>query len=100
MPNFEMISPYCGLSRYDRRFFVYYLETEDNVRREYVFKNDEDANNFYNAVKNLTAFMANVPARKRDMYHQEFSDLLLKEVDHKLTTRTTTPDEAAIAFEA
>ena len=100
MPNLEMIAPYCGLSRYDRRFFVYYLETEDNVRREYVFKNDKDANNFYNAVKNLTAFMANVPAAKKELYHQEFSDLLLKEVDHKLTIRTTTPDAAAIAIEA
>lgn len=100
MPNLEMIAPYCGLSRYDRRFFVYYLKTEDNLRREYLFKNDKDADNFYNAVKNLTAFIANVPSRKKELYHQEFSDLLLKEVDHKLTIRRTSPEEAAIAIEA
>jgi hypothetical protein len=102
MPNFKLVAPYCGVSRYDRNFFVYYLKTEENVRREYVFKTDEDANNFNNAIENLTVFMKNVPVRKKEAYHQEFLDLLLREVDHKLNIRTNPaePAAAALAIEA
>lgn len=100
MPNFKLVAPYCGVSKYDKKFFVYYLETEENIRREYIFNTDEDASNFSHALEDLTAFMKNVPVRKKEAYHQEFLDLLLKEVDHKLTIRTTSPDEAAIAIEA
>ena len=100
MPNFKLVAPYCGVRKYDKRFFVYYLETEENIRREYIFNTDEDASNFSHALENLTAFMKNVPVRKKEAYHQEFLDLLLKEVDHKLTIRTTSPDAAAIAIEA
>ena len=100
MPNFKLVAPYCGVRKYDKRFFVYYLETEENIRREYIFNTDEDVSNFSHALENLTAFMKNVPVRKKEAYHQEFLDLLLKEVDHKLTIRTTTPDAAAIAIEA
>ena len=46
MSNFKMVAPYCGVSRYDKNFFVYYLNTDENLRREYVFNTDEDANNF------------------------------------------------------
>ena len=100
MANFKLVAPYCGVRKYDKRFFVYYLETEENLRREYIFNTDEDVSNFSHALENLTAFMKNVPVRKKEAYHQEFLDLLLKEVDHKLTIRTTSPDTAAIAIEA
>lgn len=100
MPNFKLVAPYCGVRKYDKRFFVYYLETEENIRREYIFNTDEDASNFSHALEDLTAFMKNVPVRKKEVYHQEFLDLLVREVDHKLNIRTTTPDEAAIAIEA
>ena len=100
MANFKLVAPYCGVRKYDKRFFVYYLETEENIRREYIFNTDEDVSNFSHALENLTAFMKNVPVRKKEAYHQEFLDLLLKEVDHKLTIRTTAPDAAAIAIEA
>jgi hypothetical protein len=100
MANFKLVAPFCGVRKYDKRFFVYYLETEENIRREYIFNTDEDVSNFSHALENLTAFMKNVPVRKKEAYHQEFLDLLLKEVDHKLTIRTTSPDEAAIAIEA
>ena len=46
MSNFKMVAPYCGVSRYDKNFFVYYLNTDENLRREYVFNTDVDANNF------------------------------------------------------
>lgn len=97
MSNFKMISPYCGLSRYDNRFFVYYLDSAQ-VRREYVFKNKKDADNFYAALKNLTPFMSNVPTSKRETYHQDFSDLLLKEVKHTVIIRTH-PDATPIVRE-
>lgn len=97
MSNFKMISPYCGLSRYDNRFFVYYLDSAQ-VRREYIFKNKKDADNFHAALKNLTPFMSKVPTSKREAYHQDFSDLLLKEVQHKVIIRTS-PDAAAIVRE-
>lgn len=100
MPNFKLVAPYCGVSKYDKKFFVYYLNTEENIRREYIFNTDEDASNFSHALEDLTAFMKNVPVRKKEVYHQEFLDLLLREVDHKLNIRTTTPDAAAIAIEA
>ena len=97
MPNFKLVAPYCGVSRYDKRFFVYYLETEDNLRREYIFSTDADASNFSHALENLTAFMKNVPVRKKEAYHQEFLDLLLREVDHKLNIRTNPGEPAAAA---
>lgn len=100
MPNFKLVAPYCGVSKYDKKFFVYYLETEENIRREYIFNTDEDASNFSHALEDLTAFMKNVPVRKKEAYHQEFLDLLVREVDHKLNIRTTTPDEAEVAIEA
>ena len=97
MPNFKLVTPYCGVSRYDKRFFVYYLETEENLRREYIFNTDEDASNFSHAIENLTALMKNVPVRKKETYHQEFLDLLLREVDHKLNIRTNPGEPAAAA---
>lgn len=100
MPNFKLVAPYCGVSKYDKKIFVYYLETEENIRREYIFNTDEDASNFSHALEDLTAFMKNVPVRKKEAYHQEFLDLLVREVDHKLNIRTTTPDEAEVAIEA
>ena len=98
MPNFKLVAPYCGVSKYDKRFFVYYLETEENIRREYIFNTDEDASNFSHAIENLTALMKNVPVRKKEAYHQEFLDLLLREVDHKLNIRTNPPEPAAVAL--
>ena len=102
MPNFKLVAPYCGVRKYDKRFFVYYLETEENIRREYIFNTDEDASNFSHALENLTAFMKNVPVCKKEAYHQEFLDLLLREVDHKLNVRTNPvePAAAALAIEA
>ena len=102
MPNFKLVAPYCGVRKYDKRFFVYYLETEENIRREYIFNTDEDVSNFSHALENLTAFMKNVPVCKKEAYHQEFLDLLLREVDHKLTIRTNPgePAAAALAIEA
>ena len=98
MPNFKLVAPYCGVRKYDKRFFVYYLETEGNIRREYIFNTDEDASNFSHAIENLTALMKNVPVRKKEAYHQEFLDLLLREVDHKLNIRTNPPEPAAVAL--
>ena len=100
MANFKLVAPYCGVRKYDKKFFVNYLETEENIRCEYIFNTNADASNFSHALENLTSFMKNVPVRKKEAYHQEFLDLLLKEVEHKLTIRTTSPDEAAIAIEA
>ena len=99
MANFKLVAPFCGVRKYDKRFFVYYLETEVNLRREYIFNTDEDVNNFSHALENLTAFMNNVPVRKKEAYHQEFLELLLREVDHKLNIRTN-PGEPAIAASA
>ena len=95
MANFKLVAPYCGVRKYDKRFFVNYLETEENIRREYIFNTDEDASNFSHALENLTAFIKNVPARKKEAYHQEFLDLLLREVDHKLNIRTNPPEPTA-----
>ena len=97
MPNFKLVAPYCGVRKYDKRFFVYYLETEENMRREYIFNTDEDVSNFSHALENLTAFMKNVPVCKKEAYHQEFLDLLLREVDHKLNVRTNPVEPAAVA---
>ena len=97
MSNFKMVAPYCGVSRYDKNFFVYYLNTDENLRREYVFNTDEDANNFNKALENLTVFMKGIPVRKKEVYHQAFLDLLLKEVDHKLSVRTNPGGAAATA---
>lgn len=101
MANFKLVAPYCGVSKYDKRFFVYYLDTEENIRREYIFNTDEDTSNFSHALENLTAFMKNVPVPKKEAYHQEFLDLLLREVDHKLNIRTNPaePTAAALAIE-
>jgi len=102
MPNFKLVAPYCGVRKYDKRFFVYYLETEDNIRREYIFNTDEDTSNFSHAIVNLTDFMKSVPVRKQAAYHQEFLDLLLREVDYKLNIRTNPaePSAAALAIKA
>ena len=102
MSNFKLVAPYCGVSNYDKTFFVYYMNTEENLRREYIFNTDEDASNFSHALENLTAFMKNVPVHKKEAYHQEFLDLLLREVDHKLNIRTNPvePAAAALAIEA
>lgn len=97
MSNFKMVAPYCGVSRYDKNFFVYYLNTDENLRREYVFNTDADANNFNKALENLTVFMKDIPVRKKEVYHQAFLDLLLKEVDHKLSVRTNPGGSAAAA---
>ena len=97
MSNFKMVAPYCGVCRYDKNFFVYYLNTDENLRREYVFNTDEDANNFNKSLENLTVFMKGIPVRKKEVYHQAFLDLLLKEVDHKLSVRTTPGGSAAAA---
>ena len=85
MSNFKMVAPYCGVSRYDKNFFVYYLNT------------DEDANNFNKALENLTVFMKGIPVRKKEVYHQAFLDLLLKDVDHKLSVRTNPGGSAEAA---
>ena len=98
MSNFKLVAPYCGVSKYDKTFFVYYMNTEENLRREYIFNTDEDASNFSNAIENLTAFMKCIPARKKEAYHQEFLDLLLREVDHKLNIRTNPPEPTAAAL--
>ena len=95
MSNFKLVAPYCGVSNYDKIFFVYYMNTEENLRREYIFNTDEDASNFSNAIENLTVFMKSIPARKKEAYHQEFLDLLLREVDHKLNIRTNPPEPTA-----
>ena len=102
MANFKLVAPYCGVRKYDKRFFVNYLETEENIRREYIFNTDEDASNFSHALENLTVFMKDIPVRKKEVYHQAFLDLLLKEVDHKLSVRTNPgkPATAASAIEA
>lgn len=97
MANFKQVAPYCGVSKYDKKFFVYYMNTEENIRREYIFNTDEDASNFSHALEDLTAFMKNVPVRKKEAYHQEFLDLLLREVDHKLNIRTNPPEPTAAA---
>ena len=55
MPNFKLVAPYCGVRKYDKRFFVNYLETEENIRCEYIFNTDTDASNFSHALENLTA---------------------------------------------
>ena len=99
MANFKLVAPFCGVRKYDKKFFIYYLETEENIRCEYIFNTDADASNFSHALENLTAFMKNVPDRKKEAYHKEFLDLLLKDVDHKLTVRTN-PGEPAIAASA
>ena len=98
MSNFKLVAPYCGVSNYDKTFFVYYMNTEENLRREYIFNTDEDASNFSHAIENLTAFMKCIPARKKEAYHQEFLDLLLREVDHKLNIRTNPPEPTVAAF--
>ena len=98
MSNFKLVAPYCGVSNYDKTFFVYYMNTEENLRREYIFNTDEDASNFSHAIENLTAFMKCIPAGKKEAYHQEFLDLLLREVDHKLNIRTNPPEPTAAAF--
>ena len=100
MANFKLVAPYCGVRKYDKRFFVYYLETEENICREYIFNTDEDVRNFSHALENLTAFMKNVPVRNKEAYHQEFLDLLLRDVDHKLNVRTNPGEPAAAAASA
>ena len=98
MSNFKLVAPYCGVSNYDKTFFVYYMNTEENLRREYIFNTDEDASNFSHAIENLTAFMKSIPTSKKEAYHQEFLDLLLREVDHKLNIRTNPPEPTAASF--
>jgi len=98
MANFKLVAPYCGVSKYNKKFFVHYMNTEENIRREYIFNTDEDASNFSHALEDLTAFLKNVPVCKIEAYHQEFLDLLLREVDHKLNIRTNPPELAAAAL--
>ena len=68
MSNFKLVAPYCGVSNYDKTFFVYYMNTEENLRREYIFNTDKDASDFSNAIENLTVFMKSIPARKKEAY--------------------------------
>ena len=79
--------------------FGWRISTEENLRREYIFNTDEDASNFSHAIENLTAFMKSIPTSKKEAYHQEFLDLLLREVNHKLNIRTNPPEPTAAALE-
>jgi len=97
MFHLKMVAPYCGVSRYDRNFFLYYLNTDENLRREYVFNTDKDADDFNKALENLTIFMKGIPGSKKEVYHQAFLDLLLKDVDHKLSIRTNPGGSAPAA---
>ena len=79
----EIISPYCGLHMEGDTVKVYYLQTED-LAREYVFGNAQDAQEFCNAAKNLDAFMINVPKGKEELYHLEFLEQIIKDKEYDL----------------
>ena len=90
--NFEVISPYCGLYREGNAVNVYYLQTED-LAREYVFGNAQDAQEFCNAAKNLDAFMINVPKGKEELYHLEFLEQIIKDKEYELIVHEATPED-------
>ena len=90
--NFEVISPYCGLHMEGDTVKVYYLQTED-LAREYVFGNAQDAQDFYNAAKNLDEFMVNVPEGKEELYHQEFLEQIIKDKTYELIVHEAIPEK-------
>ena len=73
------------------------MNTDEKISREYVLNTDADANNLNKDIENLTVFMKDIPVPKKEVYHQAFLDLLLKEVDHKLSVRTNTGGAAPAA---
>ena len=90
--NFEVISPYCGLHREGNAVNVYYLQTED-LAREYVFGNAQDAKEFCNAAKNLDAFMIKVPNGKEELYHLEFLEQIIKDKEYELIVHEANPED-------
>ena len=90
--EFEVISPYCGLHMEGDAVKVFYLETED-FAREYVFGNNKDAQDFYNAAKNLDEFMVNVPEGKEELYHQEFLEQTIKDKAYELIVHEAIPED-------
>ena len=90
--NFEVILPYCGLFRERYAVNVYYLQTED-LAREYVFGNAQDAQEFCNAAKNLDAFMINAPKGKEELYHLEFLEQIIKDKGYELIVHEATPED-------
>lgn len=90
--EFEVVSPYCGLHVEGDTVIVFYLETED-LGREYIFLNNNDALDFYNASKNLDEFMVNVPKGKAELYHQEFLEQIIKDKPYELIVHEAIPEE-------
>jgi hypothetical protein len=90
--EFEVISPYCGVHIEGETVRVFYLETED-LAREYVFGNEKDAQDFYNAAKNLDEFMVNVSEGKEELYHQEFLEQIIKDKTYELIVHEAIPEE-------
>lgn len=90
--EFEVVSPYCGLHMEGDTVRVFYLETED-LAREYVFLNKNDAQDFYNAAKNLDEFMVNVPKGKAEIHHQEFLEQIIKDKTYELIVHEAIPEE-------
>jgi hypothetical protein len=90
--EFEVISPYCGLHMEGDTVKVYYLESED-LAREYVFGNAQDAQEFYNAAKNLDAFMINVSKGIEELYHLEFLEQIFKDKEYKLIVHEANPED-------
>ena len=86
----KVISPYCALHMEGDTVKVFYLESED-LAREYVFGNAQDAQEFCNAAKNLDAFMINVPKGKEELYHLEFLEQIIKDKEYELIVHETTP---------
>ncbi|MPM36461.1 hypothetical protein SDC9_83058 [bioreactor metagenome] len=93
--EFNVISPYCGLHMEGETVKVFYLESED-LAREYVFGNVQDAQEFCNAAKNLDSFMINVPKGKEELYHLEFLEQIIKDIEYELIVHEAIPaDEQA-----
>ena len=90
--EFEVISPYCGLHMEGDTVKVFYLETED-LAREYVFDNAQDAQAFYTSAKKLDEFMINVPKGKEELYHLEFLEQIFKDKAYELIVHEATPEE-------
>ena len=90
--NFEVISRYCGLYTEGNAVNVYYLQTED-LAREYVFGNAQDAQEFCNAAKNLDAIMINVPKGKEELYHLEFLEQIIKDKEYELIVHEAIPEK-------
>lgn len=90
--DFEVVSPYCGLHMEGDTVRVYYLQTED-LAREYVFGNKNDAQDFYNAAKNLDEFMVNVTKGKEELYHQEFLERTIKDKEYELIVHEAIPED-------